>query len=199
MGARGLPYDAWALGFMAPPYMEVWVEDANVHDVRDRLYGNLAPGTAAIGYGGDPSGWTDRPGPGKGRNVTGADLPKRIYVRWQSLVEPQTYEVVLDIPEEVRRLMLTKAPSVRDPSRSSYRDRIVVGLAPGGAVKVWVSGTLGLAVEAMCAQATVVTVGPSQGKTGGAYAYPLDKLEPATQQYLKRSSIPYDSWTCRKG
>ncbi|HET7330760.1 hypothetical protein [Dyella sp.] len=35
-----LPYDSWYLGFRAPRYMEVWLETADVEDVRGWI---LAP------------------------------------------------------------------------------------------------------------------------------------------------------------
>ncbi|MEB0182989.1 hypothetical protein QN366_23440, partial [Pseudomonas sp. CCC3.2] len=38
----------------------------------------------------DARGWSDTGG--NGSFVTGADLPKRVFVRWQSSVEPQTYQ-----------------------------------------------------------------------------------------------------------
>ena len=52
---------------------------------------------------GNAKGW--RKTWGKGRYVNGADLPKRIYVRWQSLAEPQTYSTIVEIPERARQLM----------------------------------------------------------------------------------------------
>jgi len=36
-----LPYDAWRLGFLAPSYMEVWIETADAVDVHDKV--NDAP------------------------------------------------------------------------------------------------------------------------------------------------------------
>lgn len=104
-----LSYDAWSLGFLAPNYMEVWVEAAEVEDMNGRLFPNVGGGTASIDYSGTAQGW-GHIGVG-GRHVIGAALPKRLYVRWQSLVEPQTYYVLLDIPETARRLMLTKVES----------------------------------------------------------------------------------------
>ena len=56
-------------------------------------------------FKGDPKGWPKHPG-GKGRFVRGADLPRLVYVRWQSMAEPQTYEAYLDIPESARQTML---------------------------------------------------------------------------------------------
>ncbi|WP_162267054.1 DUF2931 family protein [Luteimonas abyssi] len=193
--------EPWHLGFGAPAYMETWVETASVIDVKGGLYPNAGSGTVSLRYSGDPSGWPDRPGRGAGRNVTGADLPARIYVRWQSLVEPQTYEVTLEIPDEVRRLMQQREPQPRylPEQKLQYRNQLIVGLAPGGAVKVWNSGVGLEPVEVMCSQASVVSEGPSQGKTGGAYAYSREKLEPATQHYLNEHPIPYESWKCGNG
>lgn len=190
-----LPYDAWYLSFSAPSYMEVWVETADVEDVRGRIFTRAGAGTASIGYGGLPDGWSSLPG-GLGRQVTGADLPKRIYVRWQSLIEPQTYTVTLEIPEEARELMLTRAESQVRPGDFDYRKGIALGLAPGGIVMAWVMGPVGKPIEVLCQQAEVEPKGPSQGQTEGRYAYSFEKLELKTQHYLKTHPIPYDSWKC---
>ncbi|WP_058834422.1 DUF2931 family protein [Luteimonas abyssi] len=189
---RGLPYDAWALRFIAPNYMSAWIEAARVEDMDGRVFPRSGSGTAGISYSGSAAGWPATLGASPGRSIIGASLPARIHVRWQSLVEPQTYEATLEIPEEVRALMLTQAPSVRDPNRSSYRDRLVVGLAPGGAIKVWVSGTLGNPVEVMCAQASVVAGGPDGGRYGGRYVTLPERARP----YVEAHPIPYGSWTC---
>ncbi|QOD91353.1 DUF2931 family protein [Lysobacter sp. CW239] len=190
-----LPYDAWYLGFSAPPYMEVWVETVDVEDVQGRIFTRAGAGTASVGYAGAPHGWENMLG-GLGRQVTGADLPKRIYVRWQSLVEPQTYRVIVEIPEHARQLMLSKTESRSLPGKFDYQEAVAIGLAPGGWVKVWVRSPSGLPAEVLCQQAEVEPKGPSQGQTEGRYAYSSEKLEPETQQYLKTHPIPYDSWKC---
>src|SRR5690606_24201797 len=101
-----LPYDAWFLGFFAPSYMEVWIETADVVDIDEHLYRRAMSGIAAIQTPpenrGDPKGWPERPGMGKGKHVIGARLPRLIYVRWQSLAEPQTYDAYIEISPEVR-------------------------------------------------------------------------------------------------
>jgi len=113
---KRLPYDAWRLGFIAPVHMEVWVESGEIEDVAGRHFSGYETGTAAIGYEGDPTGWTTNPSEGKGRYVVGAALPKRIEVRWQSLVEPQTYRATLDIPTPCADRCLRKArPTRRTP------------------------------------------------------------------------------------
>ncbi|MHC8411132.1 DUF2931 family protein [Pseudomonas sp. Hz4] len=107
--SHSMPYKAWRLGFSAPNYMEVWIESADVVDIQEQVYPRAMSGTAAIqtppNNTGDPRGWPKRPGVGKGKNVTGADLPQKIYVRWQSLVEPRTYQMVIDVPDLTREIM----------------------------------------------------------------------------------------------
>ncbi|MCP1607619.1 DUF2931 domain-containing protein [Pseudomonas citronellolis] len=192
-GAGDLPYRYWRLGFLAPDYMEVWVETADVEDTRGRFFPHMGGGTVSIStpenLEGNAKGWGPRVGWGGGRYVDGADLPKRIFVRWQSLAEPQTYRVTVDIPERARQLMVERL----DPPcpYSAYREALTIGLAPGGVVRAWVKSTCGESIEILRAQAEVEPKGPSQGKTDGKYALPL---EPASKAYIEKHGIPYGSW-----
>jgi len=194
-----LPYDAWYLGFQAPAYMEVWLETADVEDVRGRTFFGAMAGTVAIAHSGSAVGWGDIIPLGKGRYVTGAALPKRIYVRWQSLVEPQTYRATIEIPEAARQLMRSKAPSMRPPFKYEYQEALSIGLAPGGWIKAWVMSPTSTPVEVLCQKAQVEPRGPDEGHNNGRYAYAFDELEPAAQRYLKAHPIPYDSWKCPQG
>ena len=186
-----LPYKYWRLGFLAPDHMEAWVETADVEDIDGRRFLHVGSGTVSVHLpidgSGNAAGW--RKTWGKGRHVVSADLPKRIYVRWQSLAEPQTYRVVLDIPERTRELMSERL----DPPchTSGYRHAMALGLAPGGLVKGWVMSTCGEPIEILRGQAEIEPKGPSQGKTGGRYALPL---EPSSKAYIEKNGIPYGSW-----
>lgn len=46
--SRSLPYDAWRLGFSAPNYMEVWIETADVIDIKGQVYRRAM--TASLRY-----------------------------------------------------------------------------------------------------------------------------------------------------
>jgi len=190
--SSSLPYDAWYLGFQAPRYMEVWLETADVEDVRGHVFYGVMAGTVAISYSGEAGGWGQQVTMGAGRDVTGVALPKRIYVRWQSLVEPQTYGAVLTIPESVRQLMLSKAPSVRAPIRYDYRRILTIALAPGGWIKAWVTSAASEPVEVLCQKAEIEPKGPYQGLSEGKYR-PLSKR---AAPYISTHPIPYDSWRC---
>lgn len=194
-----LPYDSWFVGLLAPNYMEVWVESVDVIDQRGRLYKRVAGGTAAIqtppNNKGNPRGWPKRVGSGAGKNLPGIDLPEMILVRWQSLVEPQTYNVRIPIPQWVRDEM-------RKPYRAycyfdgawiddQYRKNITIGLAPGGIAKAWVGGPCLDLIEIGRFVGTVSELGPDLGRTNGRYALPL---APESKAYIEQFGVPYDSW-----
>lgn len=190
--AGNLPYPYWRLGFLAPDYMEVWVETADVEDVHGNRFYRMGGGTASIAKptdgSGNAAGWRSNLGWGAGRHVNGADLPKRIYVRWQSLAEPQTYRITLQIPERARQLMMEK---LDPPCRTSeYRHALALGLAPGGVVKGWVMSTCGGPIEVLHAKAEIEPKGPYGGQSDGEYYF----LSETSKAYIEKHSIPYGSW-----
>jgi hypothetical protein len=192
-----LPYDAWRLGFSAPNYMEVWIETADVIDMQGNVYRRAMSGIAAMqtppNNSGNPKGWPARPGWGKGKYVKGADLPKKIYVRWQSLVEPQTYKMAIDIPESTRAIMQKgeKTFCAADGKWiTGYRKAIVIGLAPGGIAKVWVLGPCLTPIEVTRVQAEVDPRGPYEGESGGKHR----PLSAVSQAYVEKFGVPFGSW-----
>lgn len=130
-GPGSLPYKYWRLGFMAPDHMEVWVESADVEDIRGQKFFRVGSGTVSVHLpkdgSGNAKGW--RENWGAGRYVNGADLPKRLYVRWQSLAEPQTYRITVEIPERARKLMSERLDT--PCATNAYRHALAIGLAPG--------------------------------------------------------------------
>ena len=185
-----LPYNAWFVGLGTPDYMEVWVESVDVIDQRGLAFQRVAGGVASTGRPADnkgkPRGWPKRVGRGAGKNLPGIDLPEMIFVRWQSLVEPQTYNVRIPIPQWVRDEM-------RKPYRAychfdgawiddQYRHDITIGLAPGGIAKAWVGGPCLDSIEIGRFVGKVSEIGPDLGRTNGRYALPL---APESKAYRK--------------
>ncbi|MGE8154577.1 DUF2931 family protein [Pseudomonas vancouverensis] len=196
-GSNRLPYDAWNLGLFAPNYMEVWIETADAVDIHDRVFRRAMSGVAAINtpknLKGNPRGWPGYPGAGKGKHVRGADLPRLIYVRWQSLVEPQTYEAYIPIPEATRQAMVKgeKAYCSADGKWiTDYRYMLTVGLAPGGVTKTWIGGPCLPPIEVARVVGTVVKIGPYSGTSNGQHR-PLSETSKA---YIEKYGVPYGSW-----
>jgi hypothetical protein len=186
----------WSLSFNEPYYMKTWVEDSAVEDINGKMFRRTGGGTAA---GGEPQngtesarGWGEITG--GIREVVGADLPKRIFVRWQSIVEPQTYRAWVDIPEEARQIMRAtlREPCPASPDEPAGNVALVyVGVAPGGIVQVWVADKCMKPVKVARAQAEIEPLGPDQGKSQGQYAYPVSEK---AKRYIGQYGIPYGSW-----
>ncbi|WP_447890848.1 DUF2931 family protein [Pseudomonas hormoni] len=185
----------WSLSFNQPNYMKVWVEDSQVEDINGKLLRRTGGGTAA---GNEPEDGTESARgwgqiTGGIREVVGADLPKRIYVRWQSVVESKTYRVWIDMPEEARQIMraTVNEPCPTTPDEPAGTIALVyVGLAPGGIAQVWVSDKCMKPVKVARAQAEIEPLGPHLGKSGGNY-YPLSD---ESKRYIEQFGIPYGSW-----
>ena len=190
------PFKAWYLSFFAPDYMDVWLETVDVTDIRGITFTEAMKGTVSIHQpedgSGTPAGWPEYVGAGAGVHLNRLELPERIYVRWQSLAEPQTYRAVLDIPHSARELM-RKPEKVKCPITgwaTDYRNAVTIGLAPDGIAKLWVSGPCFKGTEILRVQAEIEPKGPYQGLSKGRHR----PLEPAAKAYIEQHGIPYGSW-----
>ncbi|XEG70190.1 DUF2931 family protein [Pseudomonas sp. abacavir_1] len=190
-GRPKLPYDAWYIAIAAPRFMEVWVESVDVVDQRGLAFERVHAGV--VSYTSKPEGW--HKGGGKMKPIGNVDLPEIIFVRWQSLVEPQTYNVRINIPQWVRDEMVKPQQAYCVATRKvepDFAKIISIGMAPGGIAKVWLGGPCLAFKEIGRFQAKIDKRGPDEGKSGGRYAWP--ELEPESRAYVDKHGIPYDSW-----
>jgi hypothetical protein len=184
-----LPYPAWYVGFAAPKHMEVWVETVDVLDKRGLAFYRVHGGVAS--YTGKAEGW-HRGGSG-GKPINNVDLPDQIFLRWQSLVEPQAYKLKIQIPQWVRDEMVRPERVLcqwNQQWKIDYRETISLGMAPGGIVKMWVGGSCLGFTEVGRFQAEVEPRGPYRGASKGKYV----PLEPENKAYIDQHGIPYGSW-----
>ena len=197
-GAKDRHYPWWDLRFTAPSHMTGWVEASAVVDINNRFFPRRGGGAGGIGTGNFENdgieharGWSDTSG--NGSFVTGADLPQRVFVRWQSSVEPQTYQGWVEIPEEARQLMRksTARRCADDPERhSSFNASVTLGLAPGGIVQVWVWDECLRRIPFARVQVEIEPLGPDLGKSNGHYF----RQTKDSKLYVEKFGIPYCSW-----
>ncbi|MEQ4280970.1 DUF2931 family protein [Pseudomonas syringae] len=184
-----LPYTSWYVGFAAPRFMEVWVETVDVLDQRGLPFFRVHGGIAS--YTGKVEGW--HKGGGAMKPINNVDLPERLFLRWQSLVEPQAYRIRIPIPQWVRDEMVRPERVFCQGSqewRDDYRKMITLGMAPGGIVKVWVGGACLGFKEVGRFQAEIEPRGPYLNDNGVYYRAP----KPEAQAYIDQHGIPYGSW-----
>ncbi|XEG70189.1 DUF2931 family protein [Pseudomonas sp. abacavir_1] len=189
-GRPKLPYDAWYIAIAAPRYMEVWVESVDVVDQRGLAFERVHAGV--VSYTRKSEGWHN--GGGKMKPIGNVDLPEIIFVRWQSLVEPQTYNLRINIPQWVRDEMVKPQQAYcigRKVWETGYRDSISIGMAPGGIAKVWVGGPCLAFKEIGRFQAKIDKRGPNEGLSDGEYYRPPTE---AARKYIQERGIPYGSW-----
>ncbi|WP_460141798.1 DUF2931 family protein [Pseudomonas sp. S2_E01] len=184
-----LPYDSWYVALAAPRFMEVWVEGVDVLDQRRLAFYRVTGGVAS--YTRQPEGW--HKGGGGGMPMNNVDLPVELFLRWQSLVEPQTYKFGIVIPQWVRDEMVKPHQVFCKWDQkvvTLYRDTITLGMAPGGIVKVWLgSGCLDYK-EVGRFQAEIEPLGPYRGGSEGQYV----TIEPENKAYVEKHGIPYGTW-----
>ncbi|WP_242443166.1 DUF2931 family protein [Pseudomonas sp. LFM046] len=166
------------------------MESVDVIDQRGLAYFRIRGGVPA--YTNKPEGW--HKGGGGMKQVPNVDLPETLFVRWQSLVEPKTYKLRIDIPQWVRDEMV-KPQRAYCPGRKQWRDKqyrfdISIGMAPGGIAKAWVGGPCLSNIEIGRYQAKVDPRGPFEGQSGGKYYYLSDEAK----VYVEQHGIPYGSW-----
>ena len=186
----------WALGFVTPYLMDGWVEDSATVDVDGNFYRRIGSGWAAGGGKNGTElarGWAVK-GDGTKRDVRDAKLPVRIYVRWQSVVEPQTYQGWIEIPESARQVMrdslVKDCPGYPELKAVCTGGSVRFGLAPGGVVQVWVLDECANPVKVARGQAEIEPKGPALGLSGGSY-FPLEE---SSKRYVEKYGIPYGSW-----
>ena len=187
----------WHIGLAAPNYMEAWIESVDVADRRGlayiRVHGGVPAMQSPADNAGDPRGWPEEPGSGKTKSVTNIDLPEIIFVRWQSLVEPQTYDVRIDLPQWVRDEMVVPHEAHcwwEDTTRTEYRRTITISMAPRGVAKVWLHAPCLEAMDIGRFVGEIHEEGPYDGTSGGKHR----PLSPVAKEWVETHDIPYDSW-----
>ncbi len=158
---------------------------------RNEDFGLYIPTAASIS-----KGW----GEGSSSHVVGDDfkpLPDRLEIRFYSFWENKLYHGSFDLPYE-KILALFKEGVARDKEYPTFRN-IIAGVAPGGAVAVWVTGK-GESREVFFGQATAYEAdmrdpmgSPIEDTT--AYAERnLKYLPPETYNRIKKEGIPFGIW-----
>lgn len=168
-------------------YMRVINGTFYYHNKDGGLY---IPTAAKIGYN-----W----GEGESVHVVGDDfktLPDRVDIRFYSFWENKIYHGSFELPYE-KILALFKEGVAKDKENPTFR-KIIVGMAPGGAVAVWVSGRETREVFFGYAKPYEDNMydplgGPIEDTKEYAESY-LQDLSPDIYAHIKKEGVPFGIW-----
>ncbi|MCT4704772.1 DUF2931 family protein [Enterobacteriaceae bacterium H16N7] len=190
---KKLPYDHWRFSFIYPLNLpalvtQVYLEDG---DSRGRIFRRLDPVDVS-----DLSvdGWHDVIGGYGGYFNRGKALPVRMTVCWDSVIDKKSYETEILFSRDTWQQMVTEYPDPYHPEKPYYRNKMAIGLAPGGTVRVWLENNGNPSVLQHPARQFTMTGNDMQickgiTKHPDGYVY-----YGKTPEFIKGKTYPYGEW-----
>ncbi|WP_237386459.1 DUF2931 family protein [Xenorhabdus sp. Sc-CR9] len=192
-----LPYNRWEFQFNTPEYFPVSISFVQFQDEDNYIDQLLMPDGANSHYR-SVTTWDKKIGGGGGaiRNH-GEALPKRLMVCWDSVIDKKSFQTLFNFIPEVQQLMREPAfyPGY-EKQPPDYRNTIFIGLAPGGAARVWLRG-----IDKNNGDNILISTGESvsgdkmtvcQGKTKHSDGY--GEYSERIKAFIKGKTYPYGEW-----
>lgn len=192
-GYKKLPYDKWKFLFIYPKALPALATRALMVDgagyVTAYQYVDATrPSNVSVGR------WNDHLGGTQAYFNHGKALPLMLRFCWDSVIDKKSYETLVLFKQGTWQQMTTLYTDSYRPGETYYRDTMIIGLAPGGKVSVWL-GDRGDPVVAQ-SDAKITTVSGEKmemcrgvTKHPDGYVYYGD-----TPDFIKGKTYPYGSW-----
>lgn len=195
---KKLPYENWYFSFIHPTNLPSVVTLAVVEDgnIGRTLYRRLDP----IDISGKSIGrWAEVIGGYGGYFNKGNALPVNMHFCWDSVIDKKAYETEIWFSQETWRQMTTPYPDPYHPDRPFYRNNIVIGLPPGGTVRVWLENNGKPSV--LQSEARIITTSGDKrlmcknvrSRINFDYSVP-DGYDPFIKLFIKDKTYPYGNW-----
>lgn len=170
----------WSFSVAAPKHYGVWVEHLELEKSGAQHW--------RMPIGAVDCCWKGVNGPsGKGGPIT--NFPDYVAIQWFSYSEQRYYQRLIPVPKNTKDKMEKLASySIAGEKREGPRDMIVLGLAPGGTIVLWIMNQIGNEIEVARFQATEIEGDPSEYEAG-TQRY-LDEHGP----YLEKHGVPTEGW-----
>lgn len=117
--------------------------------------------------------------------------PELILIRWFSFAEQQSYETVikLESPEEISEKMKESAPFERYGEMVDRpRYNLVLGLAPGGTVVMWIMNSEENAIEVGRYESRKIETHPEH------YTEITERYMRDSGEYIREHGVPLEGW-----
>ena len=188
-----LPYDHWEFNFVYPVNLPalvtmVYLEDGDIRESILRRPDSAEPSQSSVGR------WGHKMGGFLAYANTGKALPVRMTVCWDSVIDKKEYETELWFSRETWQQMLTAYPDTYRPGKTYYRNRMIIGLPPGGKVRVWLKDNRNPSVLQAPARQFTLT-GEDRLICKGITKHPNGYVYYGkTPDFIKGKSYPYGEW-----
>lgn|SRR5690606_18911871 len=172
---------SWYIGVAAPQHYEVWVMNMHLERSGERSW-RVPIGTVSCC-------WTGKYGP-RGGGGEMDPFPNLIALHWFSFAEQKFYSTLIRVPDDLETRMSVPALTTTPSGEERYMPRhsLVLGLAPGGQVVMWMMSQRSNAVEVMRVSATEVEGDPDD--FASATASYLEEHG----SYLEEHGLQLDKW-----
>nr|WP_318381665.1 DUF2931 family protein [uncultured Enterobacter sp.] len=190
---KKLPYDHWEFNFFYPVNLPaqvtmVYLEDGDIRGTILRRFDAASPSQSSVGA------WSQRVGGFPATFNTGKALPVRMTICWDSVIDKKMYETELWFSRETWQQMLVAYPDSYRPGNTYYRNKMLIGLAPDGKVRVWLKDNRNPVVLQHPARQLTVTgeeMMVCKGKTRHPNGYVYYGKIP---EFIKGKTYPYGEW-----
>ncbi|RMJ01797.1 hypothetical protein DOQ08_03076 [Marinobacter litoralis] len=172
----------WGIRVAAPEHYDMWVTDAYLEKSGVRSW--RAP------FGGHTGCcWAGAYGPaGSGGELK--PFPNLMLLRWFSFAEQKYYAALIRVPEDLQERMLEPVPYLYPDASSGQEPRrtLVLGLAPGGEVVVWIMSQRTNAEEVLRVSAAELPGDPED------FEELTESYLEEHGAYLKAHGVPLEGW-----
>ncbi|MBJ6138712.1 DUF2931 family protein [Marinobacter litoralis] len=171
----------WYIRVAAPQHYDVWVLNLHLEKSGERSW------RVPVGFLG--CCWQGPYGPSGGGGSM-EPFPNLMALHWFSFPEQKYYAILIRVPPDLKERMLEPAKRLNPDGTVSFKPRstLVLGLAPGGEVVVWMMNQITNAVEVMRLSAVEVEGDVDAFKEGTA------EYLKEHGAYLKEHGVPLEGW-----
>ena len=190
---KKLPYERWQFNFFHPKNLPALVTMVYLEggDSRKKIFRRpdpTEPSQSSVGA------WSQRVGGFSANFNTAEALPVRMTVCWDSVIDKKAYETEIWFSRETWQQMTTAYADTYKPGRRYYRDNMIIGLAPGGSVRVWLEDNGDPVVLQHPARQLTLT-GDDMQICKGITKHPDGYVYYGkTPEFIKGKAYPYGNW-----
>ena len=192
-GYKKLPYKEWKFLFIYPKALpavatQALLVDGAGYKTTYEYVDATRPSNVSVGH------WNEHLGVTQSYYNKGKALPLMLRFCWDSIIDKKSYETLVMFKQGTWAQMTTRYTDSYRPDEQYYRDTMVIGLAPGGQVSVWLDNLSDPVVPQSDAKITTL-YGEQMSMCRGVTRFPNGyEYTKGTKAFIEGKTYPYGSW-----